>query len=91
MSRDFDNRRMIRLKGYDYSQPGKYFVTVCTAERLPIFGTIVDGAMIANDVGDMVEIAWREIPKYCQNIEIDLYPINACPKSSLRSPQQYSC
>jgi putative transposase len=39
------HRRSIRLKGYDYSKPGAYFVTIVTHERKCLFGKIEDGAM----------------------------------------------
>ncbi len=49
------NRRSIRLKGYDYSQAGAYFVTMCCQDRACRFGTIHNGEMILNDAGQMVE------------------------------------
>jgi putative transposase len=49
-------RRSIRLKGYDYSHPGAYFVTICTQDREFLFGEIVDGRMHLNAAGEMV---WR--------------------------------
>ena len=55
------NRRSIRLKGYDYTQTGAYFVTVCTQERGCLFGEIVDGEMGLNDAGRMVQMVWEEV------------------------------
>jgi hypothetical protein len=47
-----DNRRCsVRLKEYDYSQPGAYFVTICTQNRACLLGEIVDGEMRLNDAG----------------------------------------
>jgi hypothetical protein len=43
------HRRSIRLKGYDYSQAGAYFVTICTQDMECLFGDIDDGAMRLND------------------------------------------
>ena len=51
------HRRSIRLKGYDYSQPGAYFITICTQGRECLFGEIVDGEMVLNDAGRMVQIS----------------------------------
>ena len=48
------HRRSIRLPEYDYSQEGMYFITLCTHERVPRFGTITDGEMELNDIGRMV-------------------------------------
>jgi len=52
------NRRSIRLPGYDYAQPGAYFVTICTQDRAHLFGDIVDGLMRLNAVGDIVHDEW---------------------------------
>jgi REP element-mobilizing transposase RayT len=49
------HRRSIRLKGYDYSQPGAYFITICTQDRACLFGEVVDGEMRLNDAGQMVQ------------------------------------
>jgi REP element-mobilizing transposase RayT len=48
---DFHRRRSIRLPKYDYSQPGAYFVTICTKERENIFGEIIGGEMRPNECG----------------------------------------
>jgi REP element-mobilizing transposase RayT len=55
------NRRSIRLKGYDYTQAGAYFVTLCTQERAYLFGEVVDGEMRLNDAGKMIERWWNEL------------------------------
>ncbi|MFK7797134.1 MAG: transposase [Aureispira sp.] len=49
------NRRSIRLKGYDYSQAGLYFVTLCCQGRVSFFGKIEGGHMQLNDAGQMIE------------------------------------
>ena len=51
-------RRSICLKGYDYTRDGAYFVTICTQERLRIFGTIVVGDMQLNECGQEVAHCW---------------------------------
>lgn len=56
------NRRSIRLKGYDYSQAGAYFVTICTQNKECLFGEIVDGNMVLNDAGRIVTSEWRNTP-----------------------------
>ena len=55
---DIHHRRSIRLKGYDYSQAGMYFVTICVQNGECIFGDIVDGKMILNAAGQMIENEW---------------------------------
>lgn len=51
------NRQSIRLKGYDYSRPGFYFITICTQNSTHIFGDVVDAKMVLNEFG---KIAWNE-------------------------------
>jgi len=51
---DRHHRRSIRLKGYDYSQPGAYFVTICVDRRECLFGDVVDGQMRLNQYGVIV-------------------------------------
>ena len=55
------HRRTIRLKGYDYSQAGLYFITICTKNRACLFGEIENGSMILNDAGRMVEKWYAEL------------------------------
>jgi len=61
---DIHHHRSIRLKGYDYSQAGAYFITICTQNRLCLLGKIDNGKMILNDAGKMVETVWNDIPRY---------------------------
>lgn len=49
------NRCSIRLKGFDYSSNGAYFVTICTYEREYLFGDIKNGQMILNQYGEIVD------------------------------------
>jgi len=57
------HRRSIRLKEYDYAQPGAYFVTICTQNRECLYGEIVDGEMRLNDAGRMVRFWWGQLPE----------------------------
>lgn len=54
MKKKLHNRKSIRLKGYDYTQAGLYFVTICTKNREHFFGEIKNGQMILNDAGKMI-------------------------------------
>lgn len=72
---DKHNRRSIRLKGYDYSQPGLYFVTVCTQNREMLFGEIVKGQIELNKAGQMIKSIWEEIPIHLKRIKIDYFQI----------------
>ena len=55
---DIHHRRSIRLKDYDYSQAGAYFLTVCTQNRECLFGEITSGRMMLNEAGKTVQAAW---------------------------------
>jgi putative transposase len=52
------HRRSIRLKEYDYAQPGAYFVTICVQDRECALGEVVDGGMVLNDLGRIVAASW---------------------------------
>jgi putative transposase len=69
------HRRSLRLKGYDYSQSGAYFVTLCTKDRIPLLGTIVDGEMRPSRVGEVSERLWREIPHHFSDVQLDEFVI----------------
>lgn len=70
-SPDIHHRRSVRLRGYDYSQAGAYFVTICTQNRECLFGDIVDREMRLNDAGEMVQMVWDEIPANYPGVNID--------------------
>lgn len=55
------NRRSFRLKGYDYSTDGLYFLTICCQNRKCMFGNIHDGEMILNDAGLMIEYWYKKL------------------------------
>jgi REP element-mobilizing transposase RayT len=65
------NRHSIRLKDYDYSQAGAYFVTICVQNRECLLGEVVDNEMTLNDAGQMVERWWGELPNKFPSIELD--------------------
>jgi len=81
------HRRSIRLKGYDYSQAGLYFITICVQHRECLFGHIAVGAnpcgcpdggrpeMILNDAGKMVETEWLGLKTRFSNIELHEYVV----------------
>jgi putative transposase len=55
------HRKSIRLKGYDYSRKGLYFVTICCKNRACLFGKIESGEMFLNDAGNMIEKWYFEL------------------------------
>lgn len=69
------HRRSIRLKGYDYSQAGAYFVTTVTQDRESFFGEIRDGEMIFNDAGRMVHAVWESMPERFPRMELGAFVV----------------
>jgi putative transposase len=65
------HRRSIRLKGYDYSQAGAYYVTIVAQNRACLFGDVVNGEMQLNDAGKMLQAEWEALPQRFPNIELD--------------------
>ena len=77
MSYDSDKhqRRSIRLKDYDYSQAGAYFVTLCTRNKECIFGKVVNGEMVLNKCGKVVEEEWVKTAEIRKNVELDVFVV----------------
>jgi putative transposase len=69
------HRRSMRLRGYDYSQSGVYFVTVCTSGRECFFARILDGEMMLSDAGAQVKEVWEQLPDRYPNIQLDAFVI----------------
>src|SRR3990172_7834035 len=69
------HRRSIRLRGYDYAQAGAYFVTICTQNRECLFGEVVDGQMVLNDPGKILESVWSELPDHYPGVDVDAFVI----------------
>jgi len=68
-------RKSIRLKGFDYSQNGCYFVTFCTWKRLTILGKIIDNKMVLNNLGEIVKNELIKTEEMRKNVKIDVFQI----------------
>jgi len=68
-------RQSLRLKDYDYSGPGAYFVTICTRDRLPRFGDVVEGCMRLTDYGRIVSQEWEISATIRREITLDAFVI----------------
>jgi putative transposase len=68
-------RKSIRLKRYDYSQAGLYFITMCVQNRELLFGKIENDVMILNDAGKMIQTEWEKLPQRFSNIELDKFVV----------------
>lgn len=64
-----------RLKNWDYSSDGYYFITICTRNRVHFFGTITNGIMVLSDMGNIADRFWREIPDHFPMVRLDKWVI----------------
>ena len=69
------HRRSIRLKGYEYSQTGAYFVTLVTHQRKMLFGEVVSGEMRLNALGEIAEKWWYDIPIHFPNVKTGAFVV----------------
>ncbi len=69
------HRRSIRLRGYDYSQQGAYYITLVTQTRKSLFGEIADGEMRLNEAGQMIQLTWNELPQRFPNVKLDEFVV----------------
>jgi REP element-mobilizing transposase RayT len=69
------HRRSIRLSTYDYTEPGAYFVTICTQDHTCLFGEIINGEMRMNEAGSMVQGVWDEFPSHYPGVSTDAFVI----------------
>ncbi len=67
---NFHNRRSIRLKNYDYSSAGLYFITLCTTEKKKIFGEIKQGEIDLNTFGEIVTEEWETTSEIRKNTSL---------------------
>lgn len=70
-----ERRSSPRLKGYDYSLPGWYFVTINTAEKKCVFGEVVDGEVALNQAGEIVRDAWLDVPNHYTYVQLDEFVV----------------
>jgi putative transposase len=69
------HRRSIRLKGYDYTLPGAYFITLVTHQRQSLFGTILDGELELNPAGKMIAKWWDELSNKFPHVSLGTHVI----------------
>ncbi len=68
---DHHHRRSIRLRDYDYSGAGAYFITICSWKKECLFGEIGDGEMLLNECGEFIMKCWDTIPAHFPHVETD--------------------
>ncbi len=65
------NRKSVRLKRYDYSRPGAYFITICTRKRKSNLGSVVNGEIALSEYGEIVANSWEWLPKQYPYVLLD--------------------
>lgn len=73
--KDHRERKPTRLTNYDYSLAGAYFITINAYQREALFGEVVDGVIMLNDLGDIVVAAWELTPVIRPNVELDEFVV----------------
>ena len=68
-------RRRIRLPKYDYSQPGYYFVTICTHDRQLLLGQLIGGEMRLSQCGEVVVSQWGKLTDHYPNVSTDAFVV----------------
>ncbi len=68
---DIHQRSSIRLKDYDYSSAGAYFVTICTHDKECWLGDVVNSEMVLSEIGQIAKALWLEIPQHFENAILD--------------------
>lgn len=64
-----------RANWWDYSGSAAYFITICTKDRRPYFGSVVNGIVKLSDVGEIIENCWKEIPVHFPFANVDDFVI----------------
>lgn len=72
---DRHHRHSMRLPNYDYTQPGTYYLTLCTHQRACLFGEILDGVMNLNPFGTIVTEDWAHLPKHHPHLALDVFVV----------------
>jgi putative transposase len=69
------NRKRLRLAGFDYSQPGHYFITICCQDMEHRFGHVIDGHMHLNVFGQIAHDEWQKLPERFPHIALGAFQI----------------
>lgn len=71
----YSSRRSTRLQGFDYTQLGTYYITLCTYRRRCLFGDVVDGEMQLSSMGEIVLATWNAIPIHFPHAVLDAFVV----------------
>ncbi len=68
-------RRSIRHRAYDYTEPGAYFVTICTHRRDPLLATVVGNDVTLSAHGETVATCWEDLLDHFSYLELDAFVV----------------
>lgn len=72
----YHNRHSIRLRGYDYSRPGYYFITICIHDwKKRLRGNSINGKFIENELSGIVRACWNDLPNHYAYVRLDEFVI----------------
>jgi putative transposase len=72
---DRHHRRSVRLRGYDYTQAGAYYVTICIHRRECLLGSVINGAMQLSEYGHVAQLCWQTIPEHFMHVNLDAFVV----------------
>lgn len=72
---ELPQRKQLRLRGCQYGFPGVYFVTICSAERRPVFGSVSEGKIVLSRIGEMVRSEWIALTERFPSLVLDEFVI----------------
>jgi REP element-mobilizing transposase RayT len=75
MENKLPNRKDLRMKDYDYSQAGYYFVTLCTEDKGHVLCDIIDGFTKLNNSGEMIKKWIIKLNDKYENVQLDEFVI----------------
>jgi putative transposase len=68
-------RKSVRLRGYDYSQEGGYFITICTFAKKSLLGCVKGDGVELSQVGNIASQFWCDMPKHFENVRLDEFVV----------------
>jgi putative transposase len=72
---DLPQRKSPRLRNYDYSTPGMYFITICTFNHAMTLGRVAEAQMQLSQLGRIAAQCWQAIPQHAANISLDQFAV----------------
>lgn len=67
----FTGRKALRLRHFDHSESGMYFVTFCTHDRACVFGSVTADEMVLSEIGYIVEAGWKQLASHDARVGFD--------------------